>query len=72
LLPEDVDAARETPVEVKAGSAMFHHSLNVHRSFPNTSDHGRRGLVTIYAPGEIRFVREWPFKYGFQRIEELV
>jgi ectoine hydroxylase-related dioxygenase (phytanoyl-CoA dioxygenase family) len=68
LLPEDVDAARETPVEIKAGSAMFHHSLTVHRSFPNRNDIGRRGLVTIYTPEDIRFAASWPFTYGFRKI----
>jgi ectoine hydroxylase-related dioxygenase (phytanoyl-CoA dioxygenase family) len=68
LLPEDVDASHETPVEIEAGSAMFHHSLTVHRSFANRSDKRRRGLVTIYAPAEIRFVAPWPFRYGFRRI----
>jgi ectoine hydroxylase-related dioxygenase (phytanoyl-CoA dioxygenase family) len=68
LLPEDVDASNETPVEIKAGGAMFHHSLTIHRSFPNTSDYGRRGLVSIYLPDEIRFVRPWDFTYGFRTI----
>lgn len=69
LLPDDVDISHEMPVEIKAGGAMFHHSLTIHRSFPNTSDQGRRGLVSIYTPGEINFVRNWPFEYGFRRIE---
>ena len=72
LLPADVDASDETPVEIKAGSAMFHHSLTIHRSFPNVSDGGRRGLVTIYAPDEIQFVQPWDFRYGFQKVREMV
>lgn len=68
LLESDVETARETPVEIKAGSAMFHHSLTVHRSFPNQSDHNRRGLVTIYAPSKIYFNQPWPFRYGFREI----
>lgn len=68
LLEEDVDVSGEIAVEIKAGSAMFHHSLTVHRSFPNRSDHGRRGLVTIYMPADTTFVKPWNFKYGFQTI----
>jgi len=66
LLPEDVEASREVAVELKAGSAMFHHSLTVHRSTPNHTDHARRGLVTIYMPSTLRLVRPWPFQYGFK------
>jgi phytanoyl-CoA hydroxylase len=62
---EDVDSHREVPVEIKAGSAIFHHSLTVHRSFPNESDHSRRGLVMIYMPADIQFYSEWKSEYGF-------
>jgi phytanoyl-CoA hydroxylase len=68
LLPQDVDASREVPVEINAGGAMFHHSLTVHRSFPNRSGKGRRGLVAIYMPGDVRFVKPWQFKYGFKTV----
>ncbi|UVI30864.1 phytanoyl-CoA dioxygenase family protein [Paenibacillus spongiae] len=68
LLEEDVDAGREVAVEIKAGSAMFHHSLTVHRSFPNLGDQGRRGLVTIYMPADAVFVKPWNFKYGFRTV----
>jgi ectoine hydroxylase-related dioxygenase (phytanoyl-CoA dioxygenase family) len=70
LAEEDVDSSREVPVELKAGSAMFHHSLTIHRSFPNRSDRGRRGLVTIYLPGDAKFVRPWDFQYGFKTIRQ--
>lgn len=72
LYESDVDSSGEVPVEINAGSAMFHHSLTIHRSFPNRSDKGRRGLVTIYTPGEISFVEPWDFKYGFKTIERAV
>lgn len=68
LLEEDVDTSKEVPVEVKAGSAMFHHSLTIHRSFPNRSAKGRRGLVTIYLPADLQFYEDWNFRYGFKRI----
>lgn len=71
LLENQVDLSREVPVELKAGSASFHHSLTVHRSFPNNSDRSRRGLISIYMPADIQFVQPWPFQYGFHPIHEL-
>jgi phytanoyl-CoA hydroxylase len=68
LLESEIDVSKEIPVELKAGSAMFHHSYLIHRSFPNRSDRGRRGLVTIYMPSDLRFVRPWPFKFGFHPV----
>jgi len=66
LLDEDLDPANEVAVEIQAGGAMFHHSLLVHRSEPNRSAKGRRGLVSIYLPNYCRFTRPWDFKYGFK------
>lgn len=68
LLEDEVDTTNETPIEIKAGGAMFHHSLTIHRSPPNHSEQGRRGLVTIYTPDEIHFAQPWPSKYGFRKI----
>jgi phytanoyl-CoA hydroxylase len=68
LLAEDMDTSGEIPVPLKAGSAMFHHSCLIHRSFPNRSDRGRRGLVTIYLPSSLRFVETWNFQYGWKRL----
>lgn len=65
---EEVDVNAEVPVEIKAGGALFHHSLTVHRSFPNRSDKSRRGLVSIYMPADLTFVKPWDFKYGFKPI----
>ncbi len=66
LLPEDLDATGEIPVTLKAGSAMFHHSCLIHRSFSNLSDRCRRGLVTIYLPATLRFVSPWNFPFGWK------
>ncbi|MCC6445946.1 MAG: phytanoyl-CoA dioxygenase family protein [Armatimonadetes bacterium] len=66
LEDDEVDADREIPVELKAGSCMFHHSLLAHRSAPNRSPHYRKGLVTIYLPSTLRFTQPWDFKYGFK------
>lgn len=68
LLEEDVDAWQEVPVEIPAGSAMFHHSLTIHRSFPNHSDRSRRGMVSICLPADLHFYEPWPFPYGFKLV----
>lgn len=62
------DTASEVPVVMKAGSASFHHSLTLHRSLPNTSDRGRRGLIMIFLPADLKFHRPWNFAYGFQLV----
>ena len=46
----------------------IHHSLCVHRSLPNRSDRARRGLVMIYLPAGLKFLKSWNFKYGFQLV----
>jgi len=68
LLDEDMDTSGEIPIPLQAGSALFHHSCLIHRSFPNRSEHGRRGLVTIYLPSSLRFVEPWNFQYGWQPV----
>lgn len=68
LTEDQVDLSTEVPVEIPAGGAMFHHSLLVHRSFPNTSDKARRGHATIYLPADLRFIGEWAFKFGFKPV----
>lgn len=69
LLEHEVSTADEIPIELPAGSCMFHHSLLIHRSKPNTSPKSRRGLVTIYMPNQFTLTKPWEFKYGFQVIE---
>jgi len=66
LEEDEVDVSREIPVELRAGSCMFHHSLLIHRSAPNRSPRYRRGLVTIYLPSTLGFTKPWDFKYGFK------
>ncbi len=66
--PEFIDQSREVPVEIKAGSMSIHHSLTVHRSCSNASDHRRRGLAMIYLPADLKFIEPWDFKYGFQLV----
>jgi ectoine hydroxylase-related dioxygenase (phytanoyl-CoA dioxygenase family) len=66
--PGHADPAKEVPVEIKAGSMSVHHSLTLHRSLPNMSDRARRGLVMIYLPADLKFIRPWNFVYGFQQV----
>jgi ectoine hydroxylase-related dioxygenase (phytanoyl-CoA dioxygenase family) len=66
--PGYADPAKQVPVEIKAGSMSIHHSLCVHRSLPNTSGRSRRGLILIYLPADLKFIRPWNFKYGFQLV----
>jgi phytanoyl-CoA hydroxylase len=68
IKPEQVQSEQEIPVEMKAGSASFHHSLAVHRSFPNNSNRSRRGLVIIYMPADLKFNDQWDFEYGFPAV----
>lgn len=68
LFDEEVELEKEIPIEVKAGSAVFHHSLLIHRSLPNNSDRIRRGLVSIYLPADLRFYQPWNFHYGFKNL----
>jgi Phytanoyl-CoA dioxygenase (PhyH) len=37
ILPAEVDVSCEVPVPLPAGGTMFHHSLLIHRSHPNSS-----------------------------------
>lgn len=45
-------AGEPVPVEVKAGSCMFHHGLNFHRTGANTTAQRRRGLALHYIRSE--------------------
>ena len=50
LLPEPV------PVELKAGSCMFHHGLNFHRTGANTTPNRRRGLALHYIRSQTMYL----------------
>ena len=50
LLPEPVS------VELKAGSCMFHHGLNFHRTEANPSPNRRRGLALHYIRSETMYL----------------
>jgi len=66
--PEALDSTAEVPVIMTAGSASFHHSLTVHRSLANTSDRARRGLIMIFLPADLTFLKPWNFPYGFKLV----
>ncbi len=52
----DLDEAQLIDVPLKAGSALFFHSLMVHGSGPNRSPHPRNTALYAYFPPHVRFV----------------
>lgn len=48
--------AEPVPVELPAGSCMFHHGLNFHRTGANTTPHRRRGLALHYMRAESMYL----------------
>jgi ectoine hydroxylase-related dioxygenase (phytanoyl-CoA dioxygenase family) len=59
----DVDQSGKIEVPLKAGSALFFHSLMVHGSGPNNSPHSRNTALYAYFPPTVRYV---PRKGGSQ------
>jgi len=45
LSPEQKEAFRPIPIELKRGECSFHHSLLVHGSYENRSERPRRATV---------------------------
>ncbi len=41
---------------IRRGSCVLHHSLTVHESAPNLSEHARRGLVYVYMGPQVRLI----------------
>ena len=55
-VPESaLDLSNEVLVELKAGSCLFFHSLLMHGSSPNHSNHPRRALIGSYMRGDSRY-----------------
>ena len=46
------------PVEQKAGDCTWHHGLTFHFTRPNTTEHVRRAVVTIYIPEGVTFAAD--------------
>ncbi len=54
LTPDQLDAFKPVPIELKKGYATFHHPLMVHGSYENTSNQSRRAFVlNVFADGTI-------------------
>jgi phytanoyl-CoA hydroxylase len=47
-VPVGYDLSRPLPVPIKAGGIIFHHSLALHMSLANTSQHARRAFACHY------------------------
>jgi ectoine hydroxylase-related dioxygenase (phytanoyl-CoA dioxygenase family) len=45
LSPEQLDAFKPMPCEMRAGEASFHHPLMLHGSYENRSNRPRRAIV---------------------------
>ena len=55
-VPDDqLDRTKEVAVELSAGSCSFHHSMLLHRSGPNQTQHPRRGLAVHYMSARSRW-----------------
>jgi len=52
---DQIDHKREVPIELKAGSCSFHHSMLLHRSGPNQTQNSRRGLAVHYMSSQSRW-----------------
>lgn len=53
---EDIDLSGQIDVELQAGSAVFFHSLMVHGSGPNQTDHSRNTALYAYFSPQVRYV----------------
>lgn len=59
LISEKQDALwKPQPVELKAGDCTWHHGLTFHFTRPNTTEHLRRAIVTIYIPDGIHYAAD--------------
>ena len=55
---ENVDYENEVSVPLMAGDCSFHHSLSLHRTGANRSDHRRIGLTVAYMSAESKYIGE--------------
>lgn len=59
LVSEEQEALwKPVPVELKAGDCTWHHGLTFHYTRPNTTEHTRRAIVTIYIPEGVTYAAE--------------
>ncbi len=64
LNAEQKDAFRPVPAVMKAGEGSFHHSMTVHGSYENNSDHPRRGVVLNFIRDGVRSNTNEPLLKG--------
>jgi len=68
LSPEQLEAFKPVPAEVKRGQCTFHHPLMVHGSYENRSDRPRRAtLVNAFRDG-VRSASDEPLLTGVPAI----
>lgn len=48
------------PVEVDAGSIIWHHGLTVHQAAANVSDRTRRAFTVVYVASNAKRIKPWP------------
>ncbi len=58
ISPEQDAKWNPVPVELKAGDCTWHHGLTFHFTRPNTTEHVRRAVVTIYIPDGVTFAAD--------------
>ena len=58
ISPEQEAEWTVDPIELKAGDCTWHHGLTFHYTRPNTTEHVRRALVTIYIPDGVTFAAD--------------
>lgn len=58
ISPEQDEQWTVDPVELKAGDCTWHHGLTFHFTRPNTTEHVRRALVTIYIPDGVTYAAD--------------
>ena len=54
------------PVEVKAGSVVWHHGLTVHQAAANTTSATRRVFTIVYVAANARRIKSW-YAYPLER-----
>ncbi|WP_298866410.1 phytanoyl-CoA dioxygenase family protein [uncultured Gimesia sp.] len=60
-----IDSQLEVPIELKAGSCSFHHSMLLHRSGPNQTQNSRRGLAIHYMSSRSRWTHQTQLKPNY-------
>ena len=59
LHDDEVDTAKQIPIELEPGDGIFFDSGLVHRSYPNRSDRSRRAYAAVYGAENLRHIEPW-------------